>query len=194
MTSDQLERKTAERGRLLAARRAVPAADRALVAAALATGVLDVVAAYDIAPGGTVCAYLAVGSEPGSVAMLDALRAAGYRVLLPIVVGAAPLDWAEYTGDHALRPGPHGLREPTGAPLGASAIASATLVLVPALAVDRRGTRIGKGGGHYDRSLPMTDAPLVAVVRDAEFVDDLPVEPHDVRMTAVLTPSGLRGV
>jgi 5-formyltetrahydrofolate cyclo-ligase len=192
MTSDQLERKSAERGRLLAARRAVPTAERALDAAALATGVLDAVAAFEIAPGGTVCAYLAIGSEPGSLALLEALRSAGYRVLLPIVVGAAPLDWAEYTGEHALRPGLHGLHEPTGAPLGPSAIASAALVLVPALAVDRRGTRIGKGGGHYDRSLPMADAPLVAVVRDVEVVDDLPVEPHDVRMTAVLTPSGLR--
>ncbi|HEX6347603.1 5-formyltetrahydrofolate cyclo-ligase [Umezawaea sp.] len=191
MTSDQLERKTAERGRLLAARRAVPAAERALDAAALAAGVLDVVAEFDVAAGGTVCAYLAVGSEPGSVELLDVLRAAGFRVLLPIVVGAAPLEWAEYTGEHALRPGPHGLREPTGEPLGPSALASAALVLVPALAVDRRGTRIGKGGGHYDRSLPGVDAPLVAVVRDAEVVDDLPVEPHDVRMTAVLTPSGL---
>ncbi|MCS7479956.1 5-formyltetrahydrofolate cyclo-ligase [Umezawaea endophytica] len=194
MTSDQLERKTAERGRLLAARRAVPAAERAADAAALAAGVLDAVARFDIAPGGTVCAYLAVGAEPGSIALLDVLRSAGYRVLLPIVVGAAPLDWAAYTGEHALRPGPHGLREPTGEPLGPLALASAALVLVPALAVDRRGTRIGKGGGHYDRSLPVVDAPLVAVVRDVELVDDLPVEPHDVRMTAVLTPSGLHVV
>ncbi|PRY46597.1 5-formyltetrahydrofolate cyclo-ligase [Umezawaea tangerina] len=192
MTSDQLERKNGERGRLLAARRAVPAAERALDAAALAAGVLDVVAAFGVPAGGTVCAYLAVGSEPGSVELLDVLRAAGLRVLLPIVVGAAPLDWAEYTGEHALRPGPHGLREPTGAPLGASALAEAALVLVPALAVDGRGTRLGKGGGHYDRSLPLANAPLVAVVRDAEVVDELPAEPHDVRMTAVLTPTGLR--
>jgi 5-formyltetrahydrofolate cyclo-ligase len=191
MTSDQLERKSAERGRLLAARRAVPADERARDAAALAAGVLDVVAMFDVTPGQVVCAYLAVGSEPGSLALVEGLRSAGYRVLLPIVVGAAPLEWAEYTGEHALRPGPHGLREPSGAPLGPSAIASAALVLVPALAVDRRGTRIGKGGGHYDRSLPLVDAPLVAVIRDAEVVDDLPVEPHDVRMTAVLTPSRL---
>ncbi|WNV82196.1 5-formyltetrahydrofolate cyclo-ligase [Umezawaea sp. Da 62-37] len=192
MTSDQPERKNDERGRLLAARRAVPAAQRALDAAALAAGVLDVVAAFGVPAGGTVCAYLAVASEPGSIELIDVLRAAGFRVLLPIVVGAAPLDWAEYTGDHALRPGPHGLREPAGAPLGSRAISEAALVLVPALAVDGRGARIGKGGGHYDRSLLMANAPLVAVVREAEVVDDLPVEPHDVRMTAVLTPAGLR--
>jgi len=194
MTSDQLERKNAERERLTAARRAVPLAERGHDAEALAACVLDVVAAFDVAAGGTVCAYLATASEPGSVALLDTLRGAGYRVLLPVVVGAEPLDWAEYTGDHALRPGPHGLREPIGARLGPSAIGSAALVLVPALAVDRRGTRIGKGGGHYDRSLPLADAPLVGVVREVEFVEDLPVEPHDVRMTAVFTPAGLSRV
>jgi 5-formyltetrahydrofolate cyclo-ligase len=195
MTSDQLDRKTAERKRLLAARRAVPVGDRAAAASALAAHVLDVLTRFDIAPGGTVCAYLAIGSEPGSVGLLDALRSAGCRVLLPIVVGAAPLDWAEYTGEHALQPGPHGLREPSGAPLGSSAIAEAALVLVPALAVDHRGVRIGKGGGHYDRSLPFATAPLVAVVRDSEVLaENLPVEPHDVRMTGVLTPSGFRAL
>lgn len=193
MTSDQLDRKTAERKRLLAARRAVSPQDRAEQAAALAIVVMDAVAEFDIAPGGTVCAYLAIGSEPGSLELLDALRDSGYRVLLPVVVGAAPLDWAEYTDEHALQPGLHGLREPSGTRLGPSAVAEAALVLVPALAVDLHGVRIGKGGGHYDRSLPFTTAPLVAVVRDEEVLsNDLPVEPHDIRMTAVLTPSGLR--
>jgi 5-formyltetrahydrofolate cyclo-ligase len=195
MTSDQLDRKTAERKRLLTARRAVPAADRAAEASALAAHVLELVTTFDITPGGTVCAYLAIGSEPGSVGVLDALRSAGYRVLLPIVVGAAPLDWCEYTGEHALQPGPHGLREPSGAPLGSGVVSEAALVLVPALAVDHRGVRIGKGGGHYDRSLPLTTAPLVAVVRDPEVLaSELPVEPHDVRMTGVLTPSGFRAL
>ncbi|MBB5956376.1 5-formyltetrahydrofolate cyclo-ligase [Saccharothrix tamanrassetensis] len=179
MTSDQRSRKTTLRTRLRTARRtALPAP--------LSSEVLKAVAAFDVVAGQTVCAYLAIGGEPGSAAMLDALRTAGYRVLLPIVVGAAPLDWALYDG--SLRPGPHGLREPSGAPLGASAIAEAALVLVPALAVDHRGVRLGQGGGHYDRSLPLARCPLVAVVRDEEFIPELPAEPHDVRMDAVLTP------
>jgi 5-formyltetrahydrofolate cyclo-ligase len=62
--------------------------------------------------------------------------------------------------------------------------------LVPALAVDRSGARLGRGAGFYDRTLPLADADawLVAVVRDDEVVDHLPSEPHDVRMTHALTP------
>jgi 5-formyltetrahydrofolate cyclo-ligase len=142
---------------------------------------------------GTVCAYWPVGAEPGSVLMLDALLAAGCRVLLPVVVpGAGPLDWAEYApGSATLAAGPYGLLEPVGQRLGVAAVASAETVLVPALAVDRRGVRLGRGGGYYDRSLLLAapEAALVAVVRDSEVVAELPAEPHDVPMTAALTPS-----
>ncbi|MEU4800843.1 5-formyltetrahydrofolate cyclo-ligase [Actinosynnema sp. NPDC023587] len=179
MTSDLRNRKTTLRTRLRAARRTADPAP-------LSSEVLSAVRAFDVVPGQTVCAYLAIGGEPGSLAMIDTLRSGGYRVLLPIVVGPAPLEWASYDG--SLRAGPYGLREPAGEPLGASAIGSAALVLVPALAVDHRGVRLGKGGGHYDRSLPMATGPLAAVVRDEEFVPVLPAEPHDVRMDAVLTP------
>ena len=74
--------------------------------------------------------------------------------------------------------------------LPADAIATASGGLVPALAVDRDGVRLGRGAGFYDRSLPLADptARLVAVVRDDELVDRLPAEPHDVRMTHALTP------
>ncbi|EWM14164.1 5-formyltetrahydrofolate cyclo-ligase [Kutzneria sp. 744] len=138
----------------------------------------------------TVCAYVPVGTEPGSVALLDALRATGRRVLLPIVTGREPLDWGVYFGANYLVPGPFGLREPTGLRLGPGAIANADAVLIPALAVDRRGVRLGRGAGHYDRSLVGVTAPRIAIVREEEFVDHLPAEPHDVLMTAVLTPSG----
>lgn len=186
MTSDLRDRKATERARQLAARRAVPPDVRAFEATALARHVAEL----DVSGDQTVCAFLPVGSEPGSVEMLTGLRC---RVLLPVVVGAAPLDWAEFTGPDGLRPGPHKLLEPSGVRLGPAAIASASLVLVPALAVDRSGVRLGKGAGHYDRSLPLVSAPLIAVIRDSEFVAELPGEEHDVRMNAVLTPSvGLR--
>jgi 5-formyltetrahydrofolate cyclo-ligase len=141
---------------------------------------------------GVVCCYVPVGSEPGSLELITSLADAGRRVLLPVVVGAAPLDWAFYSGPDSLAPGPYGLLQPSGPALGAVAIGQADLVLVPALAVDRAGHRIGRGGGHYDRSLPLArpGTPLVAVVRDDELVDALPHESHDVLMTAVLTPIG----
>jgi 5-formyltetrahydrofolate cyclo-ligase len=84
-----------------------------------------------------------------------------------------------------------GLLEPAGNPLRPEAIEQARVVLVPAVGVDERAVRLGRGAGYYDRSLPLT-APgteLIAIVRDDELVPQLPAEPHDVWMTGALTPS-----
>ena len=154
-----------------------------------------------VSSGSTVCAYVPVGTEPGSVDMLDMLLRRSGRVLLPIARTTGPgnkgmplpLRWGEYRPG-ALVPGLWGLLEPPEPALPGSALAEAALVIVPALAVDRRGARLGRGRGFYDRSLDGRDpqARLVAMVRDVEFVDELPAEPHDVPMTHVITP--LRGV
>ena len=139
----------------------------------------------------TVCCYIPVGTEPGSPAFADAVVEAGApTVLLPVVAGARALDWAVYTGPGSLGAGPFGLREPTGPRLGAGAIGSADLVLLPALAVDHAGVRLGRGAGHYDRSLPLVKpgVEIIAVVRDEEFVPRLPADAHDVRVTGVITP------
>ncbi len=140
----------------------------------------------------TVAAYIPVGAEPGaatgdSVPMLDALT--GVRILLPIARTGLPMRWAEYRPG-ALVDAPFGLREPPPPWLAPESIAEATVVLVPALGVDRAGVRLGRGGGFYDRALPMADAGarLIAVVRDDELFDELPAEPHDVPMTHALTP------
>jgi 5-formyltetrahydrofolate cyclo-ligase len=180
--------KAALRARLLAARRALPAGERGRRAAALAAGAVALAAGT----GGPVCAYVPVGSEPGDPALVGDLLAAGHEVLLPVVAPAGPLDWARCTGPASLADAAHGLREPTGPRLGPSAIGRARLVLVPALAVDRRGGRLGKGRGHYDRSLPLAapGTPLVAVVFDEELLDAVPVEPHDRPVTGALTPGG----
>ena len=144
--------------------------------------------------GQTVCAYVPIKFEPGSIALLDTLLRLDARVLIPVArVDAGgvpqPLQWGEY------RPGrlvtaQFGLLEPPEPWLPAEAVADATVVLVPALAVDRSGVRLGRGAGFYDRSLVLADpaARLVAVIRDDELVDAIPSEPHDVRMTDALTP------
>lgn len=181
--------KAEHRAELLAARRAVPEAVRAAEAERLCAHLPAVVAGAS-----TVCAYVPVGTEPGSAAMLDRLAGLAAEVLLPVAqTGPAgehlPLRWGRYRPG-GLVPAPRGLREPAPPWLPAEAIADAGVVLVPALAVDRRGVRLGRGGGFYDRSLSLCapGARLVAVVRDAEVLDDLPGEPHDVLMTHVLTP------
>jgi 5-formyltetrahydrofolate cyclo-ligase len=100
------------------------------------------------------------------------------------------LGWAVDTG--RLAPGRFGLLEPVGPRLGATAIGAAEVVVVPAVAVDRDGTRLGRGGGYYDRALRLArpDAVVVALVYDDELVDRLPRLEHDRPVTAVVTPSG----
>jgi 5-formyltetrahydrofolate cyclo-ligase len=175
------------RRELRAARRAVPANVRFTEAIALAA---QLTSGRVVRPGQTLCGYVPVGSEPGSAQMLDDIADFGVRVLLPVVAGRGPLEWAWYAGRDSLRRGPYGLLEPIGERLSTTALRIADLVLVPALAVDRSGTRLGQGAGHYDQSLPLTapGTPLVAVVRDQEVFDELPSERHDVRMTAAITP------
>jgi 5-formyltetrahydrofolate cyclo-ligase len=89
-------------------------------------------------------------------------------------------------------PGRFGILEPVGPKLGPTAIGTAEVVVVPALAVDRGGTRLGRGGGWYDRALrhARPGAVVVAVVFDGEVVDRLPALDHDRPVTAVVTPSG----
>ena len=138
--------------------------------------------------GSTICAYVPVKTEPGAIEMLDMLVRRSARVLLPVARTGAedvplPLRWGEYRPG-ALTRGRWGVLEP----------AEAGLVLVPALAVDRTGVRLGRGRGFYDRSLSNRDprAWLIAMVRDEELADELPADPHDVPMTHALMPR--RGV
>jgi len=183
------EGKAALRERLLAARRAVSDDVGAAHASALADHVDGLVI-----DGGTVCAYVPVGAEPGSIELLDVLLRFADRVLLPVARttaddDAVALQWGEY------RPGQlvtarFGLLEPPGPWLPAATVAEAGVVFVPALAVDRAGARLGRGRGFYDRTLVLRDpqARLIAVVRDEELLDEVPHEPHDVPMTHALTP------
>lgn len=182
------DRKAQLRATLVASRRAVPASVRSAEASVLAVHAADAVGAGD-----TVCAYVPMRSEPGSPELLERLHERCARLLLPIVRMQAdepvPLRWGAYVpGD--LAPGAFGLLEPTGPALPATALADAAVVFVPALAVDRHGVRLGRGGGFYDRSLIYSadDCKLVAVVRDREIVETLPGDAHDVRMSHALSP------
>lgn len=177
------------RRELLAARRAIPETLRHKESRQIQDHLAEAVDG-----AGTVCAYVPMGAEPGTPEMLGALSRLCGTVLLPVaLVGPdgehLPLQWGRYVPGQ-LTQGRFGALEPREPWLPASAISAAELVLVPALAVDRAGLRLGRGGGFYDRSLPLCapGARLVAVVRDSEVLDEVPGEPHDVRMTHALTP------
>ncbi|MEJ2871114.1 5-formyltetrahydrofolate cyclo-ligase [Actinomycetospora sp. OC33-EN08] len=189
------------RTELLARRRARSEAERWQDAANLAAALPDVLESLRADPARPVCLYVPVRSEPGAtpngaLPVLDAAVAIGRRVLLPVVSGDAPLDWAGFRDRGDLRDGPHGLLEPSGRRVGPGAVADAAVVVVPALAASPDGVRLGRGGGHYDRSLPLISPStvVVAVVGDTELLPELPVEPHDVRVHAVWRPTaGLVG-
>src|SRR3954447_1797100 len=140
---------------------------------------------------GVVSAYLSVGREPPTAALLHRWRARRLPVLLPVVLDDMDLDWA--LDDGRRRPGLlRRVAEPAGAPLGVDAIARADVLVVPALAVDTAGRRLGQGGGSFDRALARArpDAVVVALLHDGEVTaQPLPTEPHDRPVDVVVTPS-----
>src|SRR4051794_38133282 len=179
---DVVSAKARLRTALLARRAARSAEQRAAAAAALA-GVL----ATRLGGARVVAGYVPTAEEPGHGRLPGALPG---RVLLPVVPARGrELCWAEYTGE--LTPGRFGLLEPPGPRLPGAALGRADVVLVPALAVAADGTRLGRGGGYYDRALAAArpDAVLVAVVFDDELLETVPAEAHDRRVSAVLTPT-----
>ena len=185
--------KTALRDQVQAARKRRPLE----AAAGFAASVADVALAWEpVRTAATVAVYVSVGSEPGTGLLLDALAAAGKRVLLPVVLPGLDLDWAVYTGRSGLAPAVRGLLEPTAPRLGRDAIAQADVVLVPGTGVSSTGARLGQGGGCYDRALPRVSpgTPVAVVLYDDEVGLDIPAEPHDVRVGFALTASGVRAL
>lgn len=156
--------------------------DRALVESAVRL-------AHDAA---LIAGYVPMVGEPGGAGLVDALAAAVPTVLLPVLRADLDLDWAPYEGRLAASASAL-LREPVGPRLGVGAVVGVDLMLVPALAVDRTGLRLGRGGGSYDRVLARVPpgTPTIALLYEGELCDSVPAGPHDRRVTAVLTPSGL---
>lgn len=183
--------KIAVRDRLLTSRNRRPIAELGAAARALAGHLLDTV---DVRRAATVAAYVSMNGEPGTGPLLDGLRAAGKRVILPVLLPDNDLDWAVYRSPEDLAPARWGLLEPVGEPLGLDAIATADVVLVPALAVSVAGMRLGRGGGCYDRALGRVPVGTFtcALLYDEEVGVDVPVEPHDRPVGFAATPAGVR--
>lgn len=180
--------KTAVRDRLLTTRHRRPLAEVGDAARDLAAHLTSL---PEVRRAATVAAYVSIGGEPGTGPLLEALRAAGKRVILPVVLPDLDLDWAVYDGD--LAPARRGLLEPTGPRLGPAAIATADVVLVPGLAVSPAGIRLGRGGGCYDRALgrvPLGTFTCV-LLYDDEVGVDVPVEPHDRPVRFAAAPAGI---
>lgn len=137
-----------------------------------------------------VALYASRPGEPGTSELLARLLAAGRRVLLP-KLRRGP-DWAWLADPADLVPGWAGIPHPGGPGLGPEALGHADLVVIPCLAVGRDGTRLGTGGGWYDRALHhRRDGVAVWALASAdEVMDSIPSLPHDLPVDAVVTEHG----
>lgn len=149
--------------------------------------------------GARITCFLSIDAEPGTGAAIKGLQERGARILVPRVSGA-DLEWVELTATATFTSGPFGILEPVGKAVGRGAdpLASCRALLLPALAVDVRGYRLGQGGGFYDRALSKVAAhddggPIrIAMVFADEVLDRVPVEPFDCRVDVIATDLGLR--
>jgi len=144
-----------------------------------------------------VTAYDAMPTEPPVEILVAQLHEAGVRVLVPITLGEGRLRWRD--ADPEVRADPLRPHEHDGPSFGAEILPVVDAALLPALAVGADGTRLGQGGGYYDRWVPALrevrpDAEVIGVVYGGESGGDVPRAPHDIRVDAVLSPDGARAV
>ena len=128
----------------------------------------------------TLASYSPMATEP-DISEFNRLIAKSLNLVFPKVIGD---DLVFARGE--LAPGKFSIDEPTG-----EAQEQIDLMLVPALAVDQRGNRLGKGKGYYDRYLQNRHFPRYAVVFDEEVLEDIPAQLHDQRVSGFVTPSRL---
>lgn len=176
-------------------RRALPVRERLDAAAAFASHVLPELAAFE----GRIAGYWAVGGEL-PLHVVQANLPATLRWCLPVLHEDGRLRFREWSAGQPLAPNRHGIPEPVQGPLRTGG--ELAVVLVPLLAFDARGNRLGQGGGWYDRSFAFrrhdasATAPeamplprLIGVAYDWQQVDALEAADWDVPLDAVATPS-----
>jgi 5-formyltetrahydrofolate cyclo-ligase len=175
------------RRRLVAARAAMSGSNRNEAGRLIRDHVLEM---PEVAAAGTIAAYYSVGTEPDTRSLVFALWKRGSYVVLPVLLPDGDLDWASFEGPDSLAPGPRGLLQPAEPVRGTGTVARADVVLVPALAVDRSGQRLGRGGGSYDRALDRVgpQVPTIALLYDSELLPSVPTDEHDRPVRAVARP------
>ena len=142
----------------------------------------------------TVAIFLSTPTEPQTRDAIRTLSEAGIRFVAPVSLEGGIMEWTPVDGATPERAGLGSIPEPDVDSSSASKRVAVDLVVCPAAAVDETGTRLGWGGGYYDRffaELP-AETPVFALVFDDDVVTTLPREKHDVPIDGVITPSGWR--
>ena len=193
-TSSAQEAKELLRRSILASRKLRSERQRAQAADDIVRQALSI---PSVAEAGHVALYTARSSEPGTQPLIAAFHDRGTEVLLPVLGDGLKRGWAAFHDFDDLQERSPGRPPEPGTPdLGAAAIDTVDIVLLPALAVDTSGVRLGHGGGWYDRALQMLthQVPTFAIVFPEEIYDarsrPLPHESHDIPVDGVVTPEG----
>ena len=139
-------------------------------------------------PGAVVAVYRAIGSELDADALSLALMRAGRTLCLPVVIERdAPMIFRLWRPGEPLELDEAGVP----APFPLAGTVTPDLILTPLLAFDAAGGRLGQGGGYYDRTFAaLPDVLRVGFAYAGQQVENLPVEPHDIRLHGVLTETG----
>jgi 5-formyltetrahydrofolate cyclo-ligase len=155
---------------------------------ATAAVIARLLALPEVQAAGRVLVTAAVGDELDLAGLRGRLRERGTTVALPVVDGDGllPVDLVQETD---VAPGWRDVPEPVGPP----SPGPIDVVVVPALVLDRRGGRLGYGGGHFDRFLagPASDATSIGAVFHDQLVEDVPTLDHDVTLDVVVTDQGV---
>jgi 5-formyltetrahydrofolate cyclo-ligase len=162
---------------------------RALAQPGFAPALAQQAGALAVRPGTVVGGYHAMPEEADPALLLARLVERGCHIAFPRVAAKGrPLDYHRVPDGEVMTPGAYGIAEP----LEHWPRAIPGLLLVPLLAFDARGHRLGYGGGFYDRTIAALRVPAIGIAYAGQEVSSLPAEPHDIALTAILTEAGLR--
>ena len=138
-----------------------------------------------------VATYLSFGTEPSTASFIESLIESGIEVLVPKVSSENELDWFVYDGKSQVS-SDYGMPEPDAQVLSSAPLRNADLLVIPSLAVDRLGNRLGRGKGYFDKALAAPEIRNVyAICFESEFLDAIPAEAHDRRVAGVVTERGI---
>jgi 5-formyltetrahydrofolate cyclo-ligase len=161
---------------------------RTLDASGFAAAIAVHADALQLSPGTLVGGYHALPEEADPALLLRGLVARGCHVAFPRIEGhGLPLRYHRVPDGEVMAPGAHGIHEPAAH----WPRVTPDLLLVPLLAFDAAGHRLGYGGGFYDRTLALLKTPAIGIAHAAQEVPSLPHEAHDMALTAILTEKGL---
>ncbi|MGI2031218.1 5-formyltetrahydrofolate cyclo-ligase [Rhizobium panacihumi] len=149
--------------------------------------------AIPVSPGTIVSGFLPIRSEVDLKPLMAALAEEGARLCLPAILDKTTIVFREYRPDAELISMGFG----TYGPAPHEPVLDPGIMLVPLAAFDQSGNRIGYGGGYYDRAIHQMhqkghNPRLIGIAFDCQEVASVPVEPHDIRLDAILTESGYR--